>query len=499
MASSKTKITPSYSEFLSLSRKGNLIPVYMEVLPDLHTPFSLIQRFKKESYFFLLESITGGEHIARYSFIGLNPAQIIKSRNGEIFIWREGRSENKKIEQNPLEAIKEELARYRYVKLKELPRFSGGFVGYISYEMVRYFEELPDENPDQLNLYSLFFMEARDLYIFDHIRQRLILLTHVYLDEAEISASYRRAVNRLEQMLEKLRMRMVQALPSLVPKQIVEGTVRSNFKKEKFLKAVIRAKKYIREGDIIQVVLSQRFEREQRANESEIYRWLRFINPSPYMFYLKCNDHSLIGSSPEVFVRCEDGLAELRPIAGTRRRGRDEEEDGYLEKELLEDKKERAEHVMLVDLGRNDLGRVCKYGSIEVKELMVIEKYSHVMHIVSDVVGIMKKGKDLFDLIQATFPAGTVSGAPKIRAMEIIDELEPSKRGPYAGCVAYFSYSGNMDSCITIRTIVSKDKKLYIQAGAGIVADSIPEREYRETINKAKALNRAIDLAEQVK
>ncbi|MDD5613737.1 MAG: anthranilate synthase component I family protein [Candidatus Omnitrophica bacterium] len=274
------------------------------------------------------------------------------------------------------------------------------------------------------------------------------------------------------------------------------GGFQSNFKKSDFLKMVTEAKKYIKRGDIIQVVISQRFKRKSNVSDTQIYRWLRFINPSPYMFYLRCGEHSLIGSSPEVFVRCENKIAELRPIAGTRKRGKDDQEDVALESELLADEKERAEHVMLLDLGRNDLGRVCENGSIKVKENMVIEKYSHVMHIVSGITGKLKKDKDVFDLIRAAFPAGTVSGAPKIRAMEIIEELENARRGPYAGCVGYFSYSGNMDSCITIRTIVKKRDKIYVQSGAGIVADSIPDKEYKETINKAKALNRAVDLAE---
>jgi len=495
----RMKITPDYAQFLKLSKKGNLIPVYIEVLPDFLTPFSLVQRFKDHNYFFLLESITGGEHIARYSFFGLNPVKIITTRKdkGEIQYSRL-RREKIKISTDPLDIIKNQLNSYRYVRIKGLPRFCGGFVGYIGYDVVRFFERIPDKNPDPLGLPDLLFMEVSDLYIFDHIRQRIIILTHAFLNEDGVRRAYKKACNRLQEMYEYLK-KPIPLQSVVLPQHVIVSQMKSNFKKQEFLKIVKKAKKYIKEGDIIQVVVSQRFERETRVSDAEIYRWLRFINPSPYMYYLRCDDHALIGSSPEVFVRCENGKAELRPIAGTRRRGKNEDEDLRLEQELLSDEKEKAEHIMLVDLGRNDLGRVCKYGSVKVKELMVIEKYSHVMHIVSDVVGELRKDKDIFDLIRATFPAGTVSGAPKVRAMEIIDELENTKRGVYAGCVGYFSYSGNLDSCITIRTVIKKGPRAYIQAGAGIVADSIPEREYQETVNKARALTRAIDYAEASK
>jgi anthranilate synthase component 1 len=491
------RITPDYSQFLKLSREGNLIPVYIEVLSDSLTPFSLVQRFKNQKYFFLLESITGGEHIARYSFFGLNPVRIIKTRadSAEILSSRGGREEIK-ILKDPLEIIKSQFKNYRYVRIKDLPRFCGGFVGYLGYDTVRFFERLPDENPDDLDLPDLLFMEVKDLYIFDHIKQRLIILTHAFLEQDNVRNAYKKAQAHLYKMYKEITKKVSQQTVVL-PRHIPEQKLKSNFRKQEFLNAVKKAKKYIREGDIIQVVLSQRFEKDVRVPDAEIYRWLRFINPSPYMYYLHCDDHALIGSSPEVFVRCEDGRAELRPIAGTRKRGKNLEEDLKLEQELLRDEKERAEHIMLVDLGRNDLGRVCKYGSVRVEELMVIEKYSHVMHIVSDVVGELRKDKDIFDLIRATFPAGTVSGAPKVRAMEIIEELENTKRGPYAGCVGYFSYSGNLDSCITIRTVIKKQDKAYIQAGAGIVADSVPEREYQETVNKARALSRAIEYAER--
>jgi len=492
------KITPDYNQFLKLTKKGNLIPIYIEVLSDFLTPFSLVQKFKNHRYFFLLESITGGEHIARYSFFGINPVKIIKTKGRKADILSPRGIEQIEVSTDPLDIIKSHLKRYKYVRIEELPRFCGGFVGYLGYDIVRFFERLDDGNPDDLNLPDLLFMEVKDLYIFDHIKQRVIILTHASLEDGSVRSVYNKARMRLFEMYEGLK-KSVSQQTVVLPRYVPEQKLKSNLKKQEFLNAVKKAKKYIREGDIIQVVLSQRFEKKVNIPDAEIYRWLRFINPSPYMYYLRCDDHTLIGSSPEVFVRCENGKAELRPIAGTRRRGKNEDEDLRLEQELLNDEKEKAEHIMLVDLGRNDLGRVCKYGSVNVKELMVIEKYSHVMHIVSDVVGELKRDKDVFDLIRAAFPAGTVSGAPKVRAMEIIDELENTRRGVYAGCVGYFSYSGNLDSCITIRTIVKKADIAYIQAGAGIVADSVPEREYQETVNKARALTRAIDYAEASK
>ena len=490
------KITPDYKNFKKLSKKGDLIPVYSEVLSDSDTPFTLLEKLKKEKYSVLLESMTGGEHIARYSFIGVSPIKIIKSKDNKVEIISKGKKKVVVLERDILDRVKSELLRYKYVSFKELPRFSGGFVGYFSYELVKYFEDIPQNNPDKMSLYDIFLMEIRDLYIFDHIKQRLILLTHADIKGKDLKVAYDKALFKLEEMRKVLSRSIKTSTLQVLKDNVKEGKFKSNFKKDDFLNSVNEIKKHIKKGDIIQAVLSQRFKRSSKVDGSQIYRWLRFINPSPYMFYLRCGDHSLIGSSPEVFVRCEDNIAELRPIAGTRRRGKDENEDLFFEKELLSDEKERAEHIMLLDLGRNDLGRVCDYGTVKVREEMVVEKYSHVMHIVSDIAGKLRKDKDMFDLIRAAFPAGTVSGAPKIRAMEIIDEFEPESRGPYAGSVGYFSYSGNMDTCITIRTIVKKGSSVYIQAGAGIVADSVPEREYKETINKAKALNRAVDLAE---
>ena len=352
------KITPDYTHFIKLAKRGNLIPVYTEILSDIDTPFSLLQRFKKEKHAFLLESITGGEHIARYSFVGISPRRIIRSQNGNVFISEGGRHSRKQVEKDFLETLKKELLKYNYVEYGELPRFCGGFVGYISYDAVRFFERLPGRNPSDLNMNDALFMEVKDLYIFDHIRQRMILLTHVYIDEEGVRLGYRQAVKRLEEMIETFKNPLKRIEPQVLKKTVSEGRFKSNIKKQDFLNMVKKIKRYISSGDIIQAVLSQRFQRISSVCATEIYRWLRFINPSPYMFYLRCNDHSLIGSSPEVFVRCENGIAELRPIAGTRKRGRDEKEDLSLEKELLNDAKECAEHLMLVDLtNRNITGK----------------------------------------------------------------------------------------------------------------------------------------------
>jgi len=352
------KITPDYNDFKKLSKRGNLIPVYSEVLSDRDTPFSLLQRLQRESHSILLESITGGEHIARYSFVAAAPDKIIRSKGDRVEIISKGKKKVFKPERGALDLVKSQLSCYKYASLEDLPRFSGGFVGYLSYELVGYFENIPQSKPDKLSLYDIFLMEIRDLYIFDHIKQRLILLTHADIRENNLKDAYAKAILRLEKMGKVLSKSIKSSTPQVLKDNVREGKFKSNFKKEDFLNSVKEIKKDIKRGEIIQAVLSQRFKRSSSVDDSQIYRWLRFINPSPYMFYLRCGDHSLIGSSPEVFVRCEDNIAELRPIAGTRKRGRDQSEDLALERELLSDKKERAEHLMLLDLGRNDLGRV---------------------------------------------------------------------------------------------------------------------------------------------
>ncbi|MCG2711470.1 MAG: anthranilate synthase component I [Candidatus Omnitrophica bacterium] len=496
---------PSKEQFKKLSEKGNLIPVYRELLADLETPVSAFIKIDTGVYSYLLESVEGGEKIARYSFLGSNPSLIFQSKGKNIEILRKSGSRFKKnsytAKAGPLDEIKRIISQYEFVSVNGLPRFCGGLVGYMGYDSVRFFENIPDKNPDDLKLYDCIFVLTDTILIFDHIAHKIKVVSNVHLDaekgslsSAELDKIYEHALKKIDTLVKMLQK------PLKISKKIRKSqpfNVKSNVSKNAFKKSVSRAKEYIQAGDIIQAVLSQRFKTDINIETFDIYRALRTVNPSPYMYYLKFEDTKLIGSSPEVMLRCESNIAEVRPIAGTRKRGKDEEEDRILSENLLADPKERAEHIMLLDLGRNDLGRVCSYGSIEIKELMKVEKYSHVMHIVSDVQGMIKKGLDNLDVLKATFPAGTVSGAPKIRAMEIIDELETVRRGPYSGCVGYFSFSGNLDSCITIRTIVVKGKTAYVQAGAGIVADSVPEKEYQETVNKAKALLKAIEIAQK--
>jgi anthranilate synthase component 1 len=473
---------PEINEFIKLSRKGNLIPVSKEIVADRETPVSAFKKItangQKSDYSFLLESVEGGEKIARYSFLGTGPKS--QTLNFSSF-----------------EEIREVLKRYRPVTMAGLPRFYGGLVGYISYDAVRQIENLPDNNPDDLGLPLMQFLLADTLLAFDHVKHKIIIIANAHVGAGGAKRAYRKACQKITALERKLKQtlkleREEFEIP-LNPRSKL--AIRSNFSRAAYEQMVKKAKGYILAGDIIQVVPSQRFETQCLADPFNIYRTLRVLNPSPYMYYLKFGDVKIIGSSPEVMVRLEKGSATLRPIAGTRRRGKSEAEDKKLAENLLASKKERAEHIMLVDLGRNDLGRVCEYGSVRVTDEMTIEKYSHVMHIVSNVTGKLKKSRDATDLIKATFPAGTVSGAPKVRAMEIIDELEPVKRGLYAGSVGYFGFSGELDCGIAIRTILVIGKKAYIQAGGGIVADSVPAREYQETVNKARALISAIELS----
>ncbi|MBE9537413.1 MAG: anthranilate synthase component I [Proteobacteria bacterium] len=485
--------SPTLEQFKELSKEGNLIPVYREILADMDTPVSAYRKLGATSYSFLFESVVGGEKWARYSFLGCEPSLIFRSKGKNVEII-EG-DKKTAFEADPLDALKELMARYRPVKLDGLPRFSGGAVGYLGYDMVRFFEELPDSTNDDLDLPDSLFMLADTIVVFDNVSQKIKVVSNAYTEGADITETYEKAVARVEEVIRRLKTPLPQAekkTPSMQGK-----TVSSNFEKEAFKDIVEKAKEYIRDGDIFQVVLSQRFEVENNAEPFELYRAIRSLNPSPYMFLLNLDGISMVGSSPEVLVRVEDEEITLRPIAGTRKRGKTEQEDLALEKDLLADPKECAEHIMLVDLGRNDVGRVSETGSVVPDELMIIERYSHVMHIVSNVRGRLKKGLDAYSVLRACFPAGTVSGAPKVRAMEIIDELEPTKRGPYAGAVGYFSFSGNMDICITIRTILLKDDKAYVQAGAGIVAYSDAESEYTETINKAQGMIRALEIAAQ--
>ncbi|MDP3791038.1 MAG: anthranilate synthase component I [Candidatus Omnitrophota bacterium] len=487
---------PGKEEFIRLSKKGNLIPVYREILTDFETPLSAFRKIDKSDYSFLLESVEGGQRLARYSILGSNPSLVFSSKGDNIVLKEGNRSKSFSAKDDPIAELKSILTRYKFVDVKGLPRFCGGLVGFFGYDMVRFIEDLPSKNADDLKLPDSLFMLTDTLLIFDHVDHKIKVVSNVHVTGSPAHA-YTEALKKIDSIIADLKGSLPKNESSAIKNKTLSHTVKSNVTKKEFEDIVRKTKEYIRKGDIIQAVLSQRLNVKISCHPFQIYRALRSINPSPYMYYLKLGDFFIVGSSPEIMVRSENGLVEVRPIAGTRPRGASEKEDEALIKDLLQDPKERAEHIMLVDLGRNDIGRVCEFKSVKVSELMTVEKYSHVMHIVSDVSGRLKKGKDIFDVIRATFPAGTVTGAPKVRAMEIIDELENLRRGPYAGSIGYFSFSGNLDTCITIRTIVIKGKTAYIQAGAGIVADSKPEKEYQETLNKAQALLRAIEMAER--
>ncbi len=489
---------PSYEVFKEKAKEGNLIPVYREILADLETPVSAFLKIDEGEYSYLLESVEGGEKWARYCFLGSKPSVVFKSKGDKIYVTRNGVVKEEKVDGNPLNSIKKLMSEYKPVKVEGLPRFFGGAVGYIGYDMVRFFESLPHEAVDDLNIPDSVFVITDTILIFDNIGQKIKVVSNAHINNGDTEGAYREAVGRIDSIINKLRTQRTEDRKQKTenPKFKIQNS-KSNVSKEVFKESVQKCKKYIKEGDIFQVVLSQRLETDFQSDPFDIYRALRTINPSPYMYFFKLGDIKIVGSSPEVLVRVEDEMVELRPIAGTRPRGATEEEDKRLARELLSDEKERAEHIMLIDLGRNDIGRVSKKGSVEVNELMVIEKYSHVMHIVSNVKGRLENGIDCYDVLKATFPAGTVSGAPKIRAMEIIEELEPTRRGIYAGSVGYFSFSGNMDMAITIRTLLIKGNTAYLGIGAGIVADSEPEREFEETMNKGKALIKAIELAER--
>lgn len=484
-------------QFIALSKKGNVIPLYREIDADLDTPVSCYLKIAgKSNYSFLLESVEGEEKVARFSFLSADFKLIFKSKKNKIELIKNGSCDIFITSQDPLDELKKIMQQFRFVEINGLPRFCGGAVGFIGYDMVNFFEpklKRLNQQMDDLKLHDSTFILTDTLMVFDHIRHKIKIVNCVYLKDKAISnvkKSYRDGIKKIEALIYKIKQPLIQNLPCGVKQKNYK--LESNFTKREFIKAVNKAKEYIKKGDIIQVVLSQRFKTKINKSPFSIYRNLRSLNPSPYMYYLKLDDLEIIGSSPELLVREDSGIVATRPIAGTRPRGKIEAEDLLLEKELLSDKKERAEHLMLVDLGRNDLGRICDYGTVKMNEFMAVERYSHVMHIVSEVIGKLKNGKDSFDVIRATFPAGTVSGAPKIRAMEIINELEKETRGPYAGAIGYFSFSGNLDTCITIRTIIVKKNFAYIQAGAGIVADSNPVKEYEETVNKAKAQLEAI-------
>jgi anthranilate synthase component 1 len=501
--------SPTLEEFAQLSAQGNLIPVTRRLLADFETPLSAYRKIRGQGESFLFESVEGGEHLGRYSFVGCNPRAIIR-QSGPRLEWIENGKVVEKFAipvrptedcgqcvKDGLEVVERVLKKFRAVTVPGLPRFTGGAVGFIGYEFIHDIEPVvPRPSHDELQTPAMLFLIADELLIFDRVAQTITVLVNAVIEEgASPVDAYENAVSEIERLVSLLE-QPTEYTPATVPREVPAVPFESNMPKEKFFANVLKAKAYITSGDIIQVVGSQRFSTPVRATPLDIYRAARSINPSPYMFLLELDGFALVGASPEIHVRCEDRKVEIRPIAGTRPRGRTPEQDVANEKELLNDPKERAEHVMLVDLARNDLGRVCDFGSVQVKDLMVVERYSHVMHIVSQVEGHLAANKSPYDLMRATFPAGTLSGAPKVRAMQIISELEQTTRGPYGGCVGYFSFNGNLDCCITIRTALIKDGKAYVQAGGGWVNDSTPEGEYQETLNKAKAMLKAVALAE---
>jgi anthranilate synthase component 1 len=470
---------PTLEEVRRLKKYGNLVPVCRDIQADMETPVSAYLKIARGNYSFLLESVEGGERLARYSFIGTEPLLVLRTGDENPV--------------DPLNLAEEELARLHPVSIAGLPRFHGGMVGYLSYEVARYFERLPCPGPDPQGLPESILMLADTLLVFDHVTHKIKVVSHAHL-EGDVDTAYRGATRKISDLVNRLEQPMHSEAPKSTPPD--KSQVSSNVTRTEFEAAVSQAKEYIYAGDIVQTVLSQRLAKRTTADPFAIYRALRSINPSPYMYYLHLGDFHIVGASPELLVRVEDGTVSTHPIAGTRHRGKDATEDLALEEELKDDEKERAEHIMLVDLGRNDIGRISEPGTVEVTQLLDVERYSHVMHLVSHVQGRLRAGLSQFDALRSCFPAGTVSGAPKIRAMEIVAELEKERRGPYAGAVGYLDFSGNLDTAITIRTIVIKNKIAYIQAGAGIVADSVPEREYRESLNKAQALLSAIEQAE---
>ncbi|HLI29820.1 MAG TPA: anthranilate synthase component I [Terriglobia bacterium] len=490
---------PSFAEFRRLAQQSNVVPIYRAVLADLLSPVSAFlrvapQNAKASRYNFLFESVEGGEHVGRYTFFGADPYQVISCRGQRIRVERGGkrREESGDI----FQFLREEGKTYHPVKNPALPPFSGGAVGYLAYEAVRMLEKLPPRVKPDVDVEDALFMRFADLFAFDHVQHRLYLIANVLTEDGpgSLRAKYDAAAGRLDRMERALRKPL--ALPgSALPRGPLR--VRSNMSQKEYEAMVERGKEYIRAGDVFQVVLSQRLTAPVRVPPFQIYRALRVVNPSPYMYYMRLGEATVLGSSPEMLVKVADREVEHRPIAGTRPRGKTKEEDLRLEEELKNDEKERAEHIMLVDLGRNDVGRVCQFHTVKPREIMFVERYSHVMHLVSVIQGMLKPEADSYAALAATFPDGTLTGAPKVRAMEIIDELEPTRRGLYGGAVLYLDFSSNLEACVAIRTVYIRGGKAYLQAGAGIVADSIPAREYEESMNKARAGLKAMEMAEK--
>src|SRR5216117_3032448 len=494
----KPLITPSLHEFLHLAKQGNVIPVFAEFVGDCETPVSTFKKFRGSAYSFLFESTEKNDVSGRFSFVGFEPRLIIQSHGCEIRIERDGIEERFSTTTDPLDELRKLMARLQFVSRPELPRFAGGAVGFLGYDAIRFFEpKVPTAREDDLQLPELLFILTGNVLIFDHRLRSLKIVVNAFLDDGPLEEIYARAAESVGTIARHLA--QPADLPLVLTEECETEPARSNFGREEFEAAVEQAKEYIRAGDIFQVVLSQRFESDFKGDPLDFYRCLRFINPSPYMFCLKFGGNfALVGSSPEMHVRLVGDGVEIRPLAGTRPRGDTSAQDEKNAVELLADPKERAEHIMLVDLARNDVGRVSNFGTMQVIELMEIERFSHVMHIVSNVTGHLRTGCTGFDLVKATFPAGTVSGAPKIRAMQIISELERTRRGCYAGAIGYFGFDGNVDSCIALRCAVLKNGRAYVQAGAGIVADSDPAAEYEETVNKARAMAKALSMAQQI-
>jgi anthranilate synthase component 1 len=488
-------IQPSLQELKNIAGQGSVIPVCKDILGDLLTPAAAFLRVAQGRHrVFLLESVEGGERLARYSFIGWDPFIVVRGK--ERSVWSERQGEVVKEETEGFNKLREISEQFKTVSISELPPFLGGGVGYFAYDLVRQFEKLPSQAVDDLGLDDYQVMYFSTILAFDHLRHRIHIITNIFNDrgEGDLEAKYHDALLRIEKIEKRLKVPI--SLPSPIPQSAIPEPV-SNISESDYYSNVERAKEHIQAGDIFQVVLSQRFAMQIHCDPFDIYRALRFINPSPYMFFLRMDNLHLVGASPEMLVKVRDGRVEYGPIAGTRPRGKTPEEDERLRSELLADEKERAEHIMLVDLGRNDLGRVCNFGSVNVTDLMRIERYSHVMHLVSSVEGELRKDLDCFHALESCLPAGTVSGAPKVRAMEIIEAMEPRRRGVYGGSVGYIDFSGNLDTCIALRTLVIQGDVAYIQAGGGIVADSDPKREREESINKASALIRAVKFAHE--
>jgi anthranilate synthase component 1 len=492
------RLFPAREEFRALARQGNLIPVYREIIADMETPVSAFAKIDTGDHSFLFESVEKGGKFARYSFLGASPGIIIQTRGQKATVREGGQTRDYEFTGDPLHEIERLMSGYKPIAVEGLPLFSGGAVGYLGFEAVTLFEPtVPRAKKDDLNVPDACFFVTDTLLIFDHLERRIKIVANAHVtDPAQADAAYDAAVAKIEELESRLeRPLRSPLLPIFTEIAPLEPSV--NMTRDAYVRMTEAMQEYIRAGDIFQVVPSQRFEVAFDGPAIDLYRALRLINPSPYMFCLKLGGMALVGSSPELHVRCEEGRVQIRPIAGTRPRGQDAEEDERLCAELLADPKERAEHVMLVDLARNDVGRVCKFNTVRLTDFMITERYSHVMHIVSNVTGELSPGHTAYDVMRATFPAGTVSGSPKIRAMQIIAEGEPTCRGTYAGAVGYFGFSGNLDSCIAIRTVLLKDGKAYLQAGGGLVADSTPLGEYQESVNKAKAGLKALAMAKQ--